>query len=131
MYKNASNIVGHYHGEPSEAGDCSNPPHKMATAESLTSGKADFNRVAEHHMDAIFVCEQVLYMASLRYSKGWSPRARITWRNTRIFRPGMGASVERGGWLRIQTQFSQVSVEMTHWILVHINVSRRLQYEGG
>ena len=34
-----------YHGGPSEAGDCSHPPPKMATAENPTSGKDTFDNV--------------------------------------------------------------------------------------
>ena len=33
------------HGGPSEAGDCSHPPPKMATAENPTSDKAAFGHV--------------------------------------------------------------------------------------
>ena len=36
------------HGGPSEAGDCSQPPPKMAAAENPTSGKAAFGYVAGH-----------------------------------------------------------------------------------
>ena len=33
------------HGGPSEAGDCSHPPPKMATAENPTSGKDIYDNV--------------------------------------------------------------------------------------
>ena len=36
------------HGGSSEAGDCSHPPPKMATAETPTSFKVAFDHVAGH-----------------------------------------------------------------------------------
>ena len=36
---------GCFHGGPSEAGDCSHPPPKMATAENPTSGTDIYDNV--------------------------------------------------------------------------------------
>ena len=49
-----------YHGGSSEAGDCSHPPPKMATAENPTSGKAAVDHVAGHGSLQFLACEQVL-----------------------------------------------------------------------
>ena len=89
----------HINGGPSEAGDCSHPPPKMATAENPTSGKATFDHVIGTGSLRFFACEQVLDIANPRYSNGPSSRGSLASQGTRIFQREAGDSIERGGWL--------------------------------
>ena len=73
------------HGGPSEAGDCSDPPPKMATAENPTSGKATFDHVIGTGSLRFFACEQVLDIANPRYSNGRSSRGSLASQGACIF----------------------------------------------
>ena len=61
-----------YHGGPSEAGDCSHPPLKMATVENPTSGKDIFDNVLgrknECHQSSLVVW--FLIVLDFLYSSG-------------------------------------------------------------
>ena len=85
------------HGGPSEAGDCSHPPPKMATAENPTSGKATFDHVIGTGSLRFLACEQVLDIANPWYSNGRSSRDSLASQGTRIFQREAGDSIERGG----------------------------------
>ena len=85
------------HGGPSEAGDCSHPPPKMATAENPTSGKATFDHVIGTGSLRFLACEQVLDIVNPRYSNGRSSRDSLASQGTRIFQREAGDSIERGG----------------------------------
>ena len=85
------------HGGPSEAGDCSHPPPKMATAENPTLGKATFDHVIGTGSLRFLACEQVLDIANPRYSNGRSSRDSLASQGTRIFQREAGDSIERGG----------------------------------
>ena len=52
------------HGGPSEAGDCSHPPPKMATAKNASSCKATFDHVIGIGSLRFLACEQVLDIAN-------------------------------------------------------------------
>ena len=52
-----TDIRQYSHGGPSEAGDCSHPPPKMATAENPTSGKGTFDNVVGRRSLRCLVCE--------------------------------------------------------------------------
>ena len=67
----------HWHGGPSEAGDCSHPPSKMATAENPTPGEAAFDHVAGHGSLRFLAYEQVSDRANFWYSNVRSPRVRM------------------------------------------------------
>ena len=55
----------HKHGGPSEAGDCSHPPPKMATVENLTLGETAFDHVAGHGSLRFLACKHVSGRANL------------------------------------------------------------------
>ena len=73
------------HGGPSEAGDCSHPPPKMATAENPTSGKGTFDNVMGRGSLRFLACEKVLDISNLSHNNDQSPRARTASGSTRIF----------------------------------------------
>ena len=57
------------HGGPSEAGDCSHPPHKMATAKKPASRWGRFWPCCRRWIVVILACKQVLDRANLWYRK--------------------------------------------------------------
>ena len=81
------------HGGPSEAGDCSHPPPKMATAKNASSCKATFDHVIGIGSLRFFACEQVLDIANPWYSNGRSSRDSLTSRGTRVFQREAGDSM--------------------------------------
>ena len=97
------------HGGPSEAGDCSHPPPKMATAENPTPGEAAFYRVAGHGSLWFLACKHVSGRANLWYRNVRSSHVRIAQRSTRIFRREAGDLVKRGGWLTVGRRVTQHS----------------------
>ena len=86
-------VTWHWHGGPSEAGDCSHPPPKMATAENPTSGKAPFDHVIGTGSLRFLVCEQVLDIANPLYSNGRSSRDSLVSQGARIFQREAGDSM--------------------------------------
>ena len=81
------------HGGPSEAGDCSHPPPKMATAKNASSCKATFDHVIGIGSLRFLACEQVLDLANPWYSNGRSLRYSLASRGTRIFQREAGDSM--------------------------------------
>ena len=86
----ASNVK---HGGPSEAGDCSHPPPKMATAKNACSCKATFDHVIWIGSLRFLACEQVLDIANPWYSNERSSRDSLASRGTRIFQREAGDSM--------------------------------------
>ena len=110
------------HYWPSEAGDCSHPPPKMAMAENLTSGKAAFDFIVGHgslrflHANRYWIrltCYTVIFG---HYTSEWS-------NGTLAFSGGkqVTSSKEAGDWgfagvrLTLQSQFSRAGVERSCW----------------
>ena len=87
------NRVSIKHGGPSEAGDCSHPPPKMATAKNASSCKATFDHVIGNGSLRFLACEEVLDIANPWYSNGRSSRDSLASRGTRIFRREAGDSM--------------------------------------
>ena len=83
------------HGGPSEAGDCSHPPPKMATAKNASSCKATFDHVIGIGSLRFLACEQVLDIANPWYSNELSSRDSLASRGTRIFQREAGDSMAR------------------------------------
>ena len=81
------------HGGPSEAGDCSHPPPKMATAKNASSCKATFDHVIGIGSLRFLACEQVLDIANPWYSNAQSSRDSLASRGTRIFQREAGDSM--------------------------------------
>ena len=84
-----------YHGGPSEAGDCSHPPPKMATVKNASSCKATFDHVIGIGSLRFLACEQVLDIANPWYSNERSSRDSLASRGTRIFQREAGDSMAR------------------------------------
>ena len=82
-----------WHGGPSEAGDCSHPPPKMATAKNACSCKATFDHVIWIGSLRFLACEQVLDIANPWYSNERSSRDSLASRGTRIFQREAGDSM--------------------------------------
>ena len=83
------------HGGPSEAGDCSHPPPKMATAKNASSCKATFDHVIGIGSLRFLACEQVLDIANPWYSNERSSRDSLASQGTRIFQREAGDSMAR------------------------------------
>ena len=81
------------HGGPSEAGDCSHPPPKMATPKNASSCKATFDHVIGIGSLRFLACEEVLDIANPWYSNERSSRDSLASRGTRTFQREAGDSM--------------------------------------